>query len=142
MPSTHSTALSFYFFYLIPIILSTSSSPGTDSTGLSSFVSHRINIPALGPVNLQNVFHSTPFAVFVASYWLGGVWSRVKLGYHTYPQVFGGMLLGGLLAAGWRGTWEGSELVRGTVGSLVGWGMRLLIRSLGAIGVEGRLKDL
>jgi dolichyldiphosphatase len=78
MPSTHSTALSFYFFYLFPFIL-------------SSHIST--------PLRISGV-------VGLAGYWIGGLWSRVELGYHDYKQVSAGVALGIILAGMWRGLWE------------------------------------
>lgn len=103
-----------------------------------------ISLPIGGNVDGQAILHSAAFGVFVLAYWAGGVWSRVKLGYHTYPQVFGGMILGGMLAASWRGAWENREVVRSTVGSLVGWGVGLMSRVFGPVGVavQGRPHDL
>lgn len=42
----------------------------------------------------------------ITAYWVGGIWSRVELGYHTYPQCYGGIGLGTLLAIAWRVMWE------------------------------------
>ncbi|WWD22872.1 hypothetical protein CI109_107367 [Kwoniella shandongensis] len=77
MPSTHSTALTFYFSYLLPLIV----------------VPNGLPYPFfLGPL--------------VTSYWIGGLWSRKELGYHTWEQIVGGAAYGTLLAGVWRGVWE------------------------------------
>ncbi|WVN86022.1 uncharacterized protein L203_101180 [Cryptococcus depauperatus CBS 7841] len=85
MPSTHSTALSFYFFYTLPLLV-VSQSAAKDSTS-------RIPYPWLvGPA--------------VTVYWMMGLWSRKELGYHTWRQIFVGVVFGGVLAFTWRRIWE------------------------------------
>ena len=85
MPSTHSTALSFYLAYLIPLLPS---------------LSHHLTIP----VKIMQLL--------VLAYWLAGVWSRVALGYHTFPQVIGGIVLGCTMAVGWKRVWFSSPTLR------------------------------
>lgn len=82
MPSTHSTALTFYLAYILPLLAHPSHSGLTD--------------PAQRGL----------IALAVAGYWAGGIWSRVELGYHTYAQCLGGIALGTVCAVGWRGLWE------------------------------------
>lgn len=53
------------------------------------------------------------------------------MGYHTYPQVLGGALLGSILAVGWRAVWEESEVVRRLVGSAVRLGLELVLSVVG-----------
>ena len=100
MPSTHSTALSFYFFYLVPYF----------------------------PHWTRPWLYGTAVTV----YWAAGVWSRVKLGYHTWEQVLGGVAFGAALAWGWRSAWKanpwiGREL-QGLVDVVVARTMALLGR--------------
>jgi len=62
----------------------------------------------------------------VTGYWIGGLWSRVELGYHDYKQIAGGVGLGSVLAIIWRAGWEvggfGREL-QGLVDHI--WGITL-----------------
>ncbi|WVR03256.1 hypothetical protein IAU60_000247 [Kwoniella sp. DSM 27419] len=75
MPSTHSTALTFYFIYLLP---------------------YAYRLP-----NPWSYFG----AIGVTAYWVLGLWSRKALGYHTFKQVLGGVAYGTLLAVGWKAAW-------------------------------------
>ncbi|WVF66359.1 hypothetical protein IAT40_001099 [Kwoniella sp. CBS 6097] len=88
MPSTHSTALTFYFIYLLPFALSSASqhSIGGTATGLPS----PLSLAAGGGL---------------IAYWSAGLWSRKELGYHTWEQIFGGAAYGTLLALGWKAAW-------------------------------------
>ncbi|KAK6904963.1 hypothetical protein L486_02567 [Kwoniella mangroviensis CBS 10435] len=72
MPSTHSTALTFYFIYLIPYV---------------QYLSFPLSWLA---------------GIGVSGYWVLGLWSRKQLGYHNWQQVLGGALYGTLLALGWK----------------------------------------
>ncbi|WVQ85157.1 hypothetical protein IAT38_007322 [Cryptococcus sp. DSM 104549] len=78
MPSTHSSALTFYLAYLLPLIPTLPLSP----------------------------FWRGAAGVGVMGYWAAGLWSRKALGYHTWEQVLGGAAWGVGLAVGWRGVWE------------------------------------
>ena len=97
MPSTHSTALTFYFAYLVPILLFSSPSTPGGLTGANG---------AGGILEKMGMAARYTAAVAITAYWAGGIWSRVELGYHTYPQCFGGIALGTVLAVVWRGVWE------------------------------------
>ncbi|WVW81482.1 hypothetical protein I302_103476 [Kwoniella bestiolae CBS 10118] len=81
MPSTHSTALTFYFIYLIPYV-------------------HLLPTPL-----------DWMAGVGVSTYWVLGLWSRKQLGYHTWEQVVGGAVYGTLLAVFWRGVWGRYPLI-------------------------------
>jgi dolichyldiphosphatase len=105
MPSTHSTALSFYLFYLLPLAPLLASHL---STHLSSFLQRRVVV--------------SPWLVRIGlgAYWIGGLWSRVRLGYHTVAQVLVGAIFGGLLAAAWRWGWELNRgWLRGSLQSVI-----------------------
>ncbi|OCF33102.1 hypothetical protein I316_05147 [Kwoniella heveanensis BCC8398] len=94
MPSTHSTALTFYFIYLLPFALSTSK---LSATGRATATAAGLGLP-------------TPLSLVAASgliaYWSAGLWSRKELGYHTWEQVFGGAAYGTILALGWKAAWK------------------------------------
>lgn len=94
LPSTHSTALTFYATYLVPLLPS-----------LSSHLPLPIWSAQLG----------------VIGYWVGGVWSRVELGYHTPLQVLGGVMLGAVLAVVWRGLWVGWPGFEGLLQGVIDW---------------------
>ena len=49
---------------------------------------------------------------FITVYWTGGVWSRVELGYHTWNQCLGGVVLGAGWVKVWYGIWMTSPMVR------------------------------
>ncbi|WVQ93976.1 hypothetical protein IAU59_001054 [Kwoniella sp. CBS 9459] len=89
MPSTHSTALTFYFIYLLPFALSSSFS-SSSSAQSSSLPSSLSLISGAGLI----------------AYWSAGLWSRKELGYHTWEQIFGGAAYGTLLALGWKAAWK------------------------------------
>ncbi|WWC67133.1 uncharacterized protein I206_101040 [Kwoniella pini CBS 10737] len=78
MPSTHSTSLTFYFIYLIPFLINKNLN--------SNFQFFRNLLSILG----------------ISIYWLLGLWSRKKLGYHNLKQIFGGILFGSFLAFIWK----------------------------------------
>lgn len=117
MPSTHSTALTFYMFYIYPLLPSLFSST-------PQFISQ--------PVTLLNITR-----VGLTTLWASGLWSRQALGYHTKPQILVGGLLGAGMAFAWKSLWvmgkergwgieEGLErLMEGvwglTVGRILGW---------------------
>ena len=154
MPSTHSSALAFYVFYLVPaLILPDSRSSFPLGLGLLSPIISLVPPAVLGLVS--QVFHDilgsissaaqrypmaeeamrqmakgmsetydhwpahermfevippTPgtryaSALAITGYFLAGIWSRVELGYHTWPQVLGGVAWGGALALIWRALW-------------------------------------
>lgn len=79
MPSTHSTALSFYLFYILPLIPFLEQFPTPASKWLAGGV--------------------------IGCYWMGGIWSRVELGYHTWNQCCGGIVLGWLVSKAWFQIW-------------------------------------
>lgn len=115
-PSTHSTALSFYLFYLLPILLSTPA--GSISNPV--FIPNPLSGTGAGwMADFQGLFYSNGFIGFLVAYWAGGVWSRVKLGYHTPEQVVGGVVFGMGLAMGWRSVWRSNEWVRDGLGQLI-----------------------
>ncbi|WWC57789.1 uncharacterized protein I303_100324 [Kwoniella dejecticola CBS 10117] len=94
MPSTHSTALTFYFVYLIPLV---------------RYLPFPLDwIAALG----------------VGGYWVLGLWSRKELGYHTWEQVLGGALYGTLLALGWKAAYIRYPSIGATIQRVVDvvWG--------------------
>ncbi|ORX34905.1 hypothetical protein BD324DRAFT_633132 [Kockovaella imperatae] len=129
MPSTHSTALSFYFFYLVPELLLSSqmlaSLPFTLGIRIPLPASIRPYIPSFSAVpklRSAGTFGSVrpprkeildslttgqrwSSAIGITAYWLGGLWSRIELGYHTYSQVVVGAAFGWLLSTLWRGVW-------------------------------------
>lgn len=70
-------------------------------------------------VDFKGLFYSNGFIGFLVAYWAGGVWSRVKLGYHTPEQVVGGVIFGMGLAMGWRSVWRGNEWVRDGLGNAI-----------------------
>jgi dolichyldiphosphatase len=107
-PSTHATALSFYFFYLLPILLSTPSGSVSNAIRIGGFV-----------FDFEGFFYSNGFIAFLVAYWLGGIWSRVKLGYHTPEQVLGGVVFGAGLAMGWRSIWRNNEWVRNSLAQII-----------------------
>lgn len=78
MPSTHSTALAFYFTYMWPLL------------------------PLLPQVS-QHIWVERAAVTAIASLTL---WSRVELGYHTVAQVLGGTSVGVVCALAWRGIWD------------------------------------
>ncbi|KAK8844579.1 hypothetical protein IAR55_006426 [Kwoniella newhampshirensis] len=87
MPSTHSTALTFYFSYLLPLF-------------------PHLPYPLLvGPL--------------ITSYWIGGLWSRKELGYHTWEQIGVGAGFGAILAIAWRGVWEQCPIIGSTLQWLI-----------------------
>ena len=110
MPSTHSTALTFYFAYLVPALLAPALRFATSHIAIAapsalsrpSWLSH--------PTVAHAVSLSQPArylaAAAITAYWIGGVWSRIELGYHTYGQCFGGVGLGIAMAAVWRAWWD------------------------------------
>lgn len=67
------------------------------------------------------LFYSNGFIGFLVAYWAGGIWSRVKLGYHTPEQVVGGVIFGMGLAMGWRSIWRNNEWVRDGLARLIEW---------------------
>jgi dolichyldiphosphatase len=77
MPSTHSTALGFYLVYLWPLL----------------------------PLTLTSAGAWVERAALVAVTGLG-LWSRVKLGYHTVPQVVVGAGVGFASALAWAAVWS------------------------------------
>ncbi|WRT63397.1 uncharacterized protein IL334_000302 [Kwoniella shivajii] len=89
MPSTHSTALTFYFIYLIPFV-TLLPSPYSLLAGLG-----------------------------VGGYWILGLWSRKELGYHTWEQVLGGGLYGTLLALGWKSLYKNYPVIGNSIQGLV-----------------------
>ena len=130
MPSTHSTALSFYFFYLVPALIFPSTWMSIIPFALPLRITLTDSLLELIPSSHTVVakfraggsFTSAPIAsggrrlrlsnaqgylsaVGITLYWIGGVWSRVELGYHTYSQVWGGVAFGWLVSAIWRGLW-------------------------------------
>jgi dolichyldiphosphatase len=107
-PSTHATALSFYFFYLLPILLSTPTGSVSNAIRIGGFV-----------VDFEGFFYSNGFIAFLVAYWLGGIWSRVKLGYHTPEQVIGGVVFGAGLAMGWRSIWRNNEFIRNGLAGII-----------------------
>ncbi|ORY30830.1 hypothetical protein BCR39DRAFT_528524 [Naematelia encephala] len=84
MPSTHSTALTFYSIYLL------------FNPSFSSSLSQLVPSP------IPRFAVQSGIQVFC----IAGIWSRVQLGYHTLLQVFAGVLLGTLLALAWTTIWE------------------------------------
>jgi dolichyldiphosphatase len=61
----------------------------------------------------------------ITAYWIGGIWSRIELGYHTYGQCFGGIGLGIVLAALWRAGWDSNAWIGTGLQGLINhiWGM-------------------
>ncbi|ODN75532.1 hypothetical protein L202_06657 [Cryptococcus amylolentus CBS 6039] len=101
-PSTHSSALSFYFFYLLPLF---SCLPTSSSIPLSAEV-QRWGAGAA-----------------VTSYWAAGLWSRKELGYHTWEQILAGAAWGGVVAWAWGVVWEKFALQGPVQGLIDGiWG--------------------
>jgi len=91
MPSTHSTALGFYFFYLWPLLpLVTKSVAGKWTERLA----------LLGITGL-------------------GIWSRVELGYHTIPQVVAGAAVGALSALAWSALWTAEPQLEGQIQHII-----------------------
>jgi dolichyldiphosphatase len=120
MPSTHSTALTFYWVYLLPMIPSLTPivirSLGSVSRHLASLLAR---LPLLEgsarvleqPIQLAALnrgypsFGSTLLGAGLTGLWAAGLWSRVELGYHTPQQVFAGAALGAVLAPAWALAW-------------------------------------
>ena len=101
MPSTHSTALTFYLVYLLPIIPSLYALPSQSHLYSQSRIFPRMQ-------DISNFLPCSPGLIsqgFLLGYWVLGLWSRVELGYHTPQQVLGGIVLGCVLALGWRNLW-------------------------------------
>ena len=153
MPSTHSTALSFYFFYLVPALLF----PAPIMTLFPFALPLRIILPtsvqmyipdsakAVTKLRARGAFRSAPIistsrklnlsdpqanlsTFWITAYWIGGVWSRVELGYHTYAQVWGGVAFGWLISSIWRGLWLYNPALEGW---MQGW-----IDRIWALGLE------
>ena len=114
MPSTHSTALTFYLAYLVPALLGW----GGSSNGVAS--SSTRDLP-LSPLVRYLA------AAAVMAYWVGGIWSRIELGYHTPEQCYGGAALGGALAFVWRAVWVQNPAMAGWVQNVMDevWGLTL-----------------
>lgn len=72
-------------------------------------------------LDFEGFFYSNAFIGFLVAYWAGGIWSRVKLGYHTPEQVVGGVIFGAGLAMGWRSIWRNSEFVRNGLAGIIDW---------------------
>jgi membrane-associated phospholipid phosphatase len=70
-------------------------------------------------VDFEGFFYSNGFIAFLVAYWLGGIWGRVKLGYHTPEQVIGGVVFGAGLAMGWRSIWRNNEFIRNGLAGII-----------------------
>lgn len=138
MPSTHSTALTFYWVYLLlmipsltPIVIrSLDSVSGPLSSilallplphSLSQEMSGVLGYPAIPPLgalvggipslSVGRVLLGTA----LTGLWAAGLWSRVELGYHTPQQVLGGAALGAVLAPAWALVWATNPAVRDVI---------------------------
>lgn len=98
MPSTHSTALAFYLVYLWPLL-------PLVSTSIPGLWIERIALAGITGL---------------------GLWSRVKLGYHTVPQVFVGIATGGVSALAWKQIWK-------TYPAIEPWLQNLIDRAVGLV---------
>lgn len=56
-----------------------------------------------------------------------GIWSRVKLGYHTWAQVIGGGLLGQVLGHSARIAWRANPAWDGFVQRWIDWAWSLTL---------------
>jgi len=102
MPSTHSTTVSFFMVYIV-LALSSSNTP--------SRVGRYKGWYMLGTVIWGCAI----------------IFSRVYLGYHTYPQILVGSGLGLLSAISWMQLWERAVQgeMEGRLQSLIDWGFSL-----------------
>ncbi|KAK4684633.1 hypothetical protein P7C73_g5532, partial [Tremellales sp. Uapishka_1] len=101
MPSTHSTALTFIYVYLFPL-----------TPTLTAYTASALGIH-------DSTMLRSAIRLALTAYWLGGLWSRVELGYHDPMQVLGGVVLGVAMAGGWRVLWE---TMGGSTGAWGRWG--------------------
>ena len=117
MPSTHSSALTFYALYLLPWIPQVARHPLTRRVFpflraiRESRMSRWLDSHGLGSLD------EVVLGLGVVGYWLAGLWSRVELGYHTWAQVAGGVGWGVGVVLLWRGLWS-EGLRRGLQGMI------------------------
>lgn len=99
MPSTHSTALTFFMVYIFPLL------------------------PRLLPTTEYPAWILPVSQVGLGGVWAAGLWSRRELGYHTAPQILVGGLLGGVMALAWKGLWVVGKQRGWGLDNGLGWAM-------------------
>ncbi|EIW73422.1 hypothetical protein M231_01947 [Tremella mesenterica] len=86
--------------------------PSTHSTVLTFFLAYLLP-------QSPTFTHPYIYGTSIAAYWAAGVWSRTKLGYHTWPQCLGGIFFGAALAWGWNSLWIGQPSLEGNIQTLI-----------------------